>query len=117
MKRILLAAALLASAGAAQAAMMPDELSKKIGQQYGVTVLRLSPGEMDGKKVFFARVMAKGGNSNGAFEVTTFAVDPDSGQLLRSFRHVTSGYELSDAQLTETNRNSWGVPQSGRTWR
>ena len=120
MKRALIAAAALAlvfSAGAAWAAMSPDDVSKKLAQQFGVKVLRVVLGEVDGKKVFLATVMRAGGNSNAAFEVSTLAVDMETGALLPAFRHTKSGYVLSDSGATNTNRNAWSVPESGRTWR
>lgn len=112
-------AALIAAlyAGAAAAAMSPEDVSKKLAQQYGVKVLRVTEGDYAGKKVFKVTVMGAPGNSNSAFEVATLAVDPDTGNLLPAFRHTQSGYELSGAETTNTNRNSWGVPESGRPWR
>ncbi len=120
MKHVLrgVAAAVVALyADAALAAMSPEDISKKLAQQYGVKVLRVVPGEFDGKKVFKVTVMGAPGDSNNAFEVATLAVDPDTGALILAFRHTKSGYELSGAEATNTNRNSWGVPESGRTWR
>ncbi len=108
---------LVASAGTAAAQMTPLDVDKKLTQQYGVKVLRLVPGEFDGRKVFVATVMNPAANSNGAFEVATLAVDPQTGSLIPAFRHTKSGYELSGAEATNTNRNSWGVPESGRAWR
>ena len=43
----------------AQAAMTPDEVKKKLESAYPVQVLRVEPGEIDGKPVFLARVMKK----------------------------------------------------------
>ncbi len=120
MKHLLAGAAALAlavSAGTASAQMSVVDIDKKLTQQYGVKVLRLTQGEYDGKKVFLATVMNPAGNSNGAFEVATLAVDPQTGNLIPAFRHTKTGYELSGAESTNTNRNDWGVPGSGRTWR
>lgn len=110
-------AALLLSAGAAGAAMMPDEVSKKVSQQLGVTVLRVIGTELDGRRAFSVRVMSPGGNSNEAFRVDTLMVDAENGQLLRAFRHLPSGYALAGDPSPDTNRNSWSVPADGRVWR
>jgi len=118
MKRITLSAvALLLSTGIAGAAMMPDEVSKKVSQQFGVKVLRVIGAELDGRKVFAVRVMSPGGNSNEAFRVDTLTVDAETGQLLRAFRHLSAGYALAGEPPPDTNRNSWSVPADGRVWR
>ncbi|MCK6451237.1 MAG: PepSY domain-containing protein [Alphaproteobacteria bacterium] len=111
------AAALLLSAGAAGAAMMPDEVSKKVSQQFGVKVLRVISTDLDGRRAFSVRVMSPGGNSNEAFRVDTLMVDAETGQLLRAFRHLPSGYALAGDPAPDTNRNSWSVPADGRVWR
>jgi len=47
-------------------------------------------------------VMKAGGNSNDAFQVTTLAVDQDSGNLVPAFRHGPTGYALPDAANRDT---------------
>ncbi|MGQ0674782.1 MAG: hypothetical protein ACT4N4_01625 [Rhodospirillales bacterium] len=110
-------AVLALGAGDAAAAMLPEDISKKLTQQFAVKVLRIEPGEFDGRKVFIVRVMGAPGNSNSAFEVSTLAIDPDTGNPISAFRHTKSGYELSGHEATLTNRNNWGVPDTGRPWR
>jgi hypothetical protein len=117
MRSLFGAAALLLSCGLAQAAMMPDEVSRKITQQFGAKVLRVIGGEVDGKRVFNVTVMVPGGNSNDAFRVDTLTVDADTGQLLRAFRHLPAGYALAGEPSPDANRNSASVPADGRVWR
>lgn len=118
MRLVLGAAALLLTAGVAQAAMMPDEVSKRVAQQFsGVKVLRVIGDELDGRKVFNVRVMVPGGNSNDAFRVDTLIVDAETGQMLRAFRHLPAGYALAGDPPPDSNRNSWSVPADGRVWR
>ena len=109
-------AAALLFAGTAHAAMMPDEVSKKISQQSGVKVLRVIGGDLDGRRIFTVTVMSPGGNSNEAFRVEQLTVDAETGQLLRAFRHLPAGYSLGDPTI-DTNRNSTSVPSDGRVWR
>lgn len=113
MRRI--AAALLISfaAGAALAAS-PEEVKQKIEKEYGVEVLKVTPGELDGRKVYEVRVMRKDGG-DGAFGVATVAVDAESGQLVPAFRHKSSGYALPD-QIAGDPRQIF-VPSRGSTWR
>jgi hypothetical protein len=112
--RILLAtAALLLAAGAASAAS-PEEVKERIEKQYGVQVLKVTPTDLDGKKVYDLRVMRKDGG-NGAFGVTSLAVDAETGQLVPAFRHKASGYALPDA--VEGDPRQIFVPSRGSTWR
>jgi len=110
----LAAAALLA--GAAQAAVTPEEVKKRIEAALPVQVLRVQPGEVDGKPAFLVRVMNKAKGGNDAFSVTTLAVDGETGQLIPAFRHRASGYALSDSSGSEPKEIL--VPENGgHTWR
>lgn len=113
MRRI--AAALLISfvAGAAFAAS-PEEVKQKIEKEYAVEVLKVTPAELDGRKVYDVRVMRKDGG-DGAFGVATIAVDAETGQLVPAFRHKSSGYSLPD-QVAGDPRQIF-VPSRGSTWR
>jgi len=94
----LLAAAALATAPqAAWAAVAAEAAGKQIAERYGVQVLKVDAGEIDGRKVWLVTVMFPGGNSNSAFQVHRLAVDQESGDLVPSFRHHTEGYTLPPA--------------------
>jgi hypothetical protein len=100
----------------AQAAVTPDEVKKKLESVYPVQVLRIEPGEIDGKPVFLARVMKKTLGGNDAFSVATLAVDGETGRLIPAFRHEASGYKLPDSQGEEPKEVN--VPENGMTtWR
>jgi Peptidase propeptide and YPEB domain len=113
MRTLALALALLA-AGAAQAAS-PDEVKQQIEKAYGVQVLQVTPADLDGKKVYDVRVMRKADGGNGAFAVTTLAVDAETGKLVPAFRHKASGYTMPDS--IEGDPRQIFVPKSGATWK
>jgi hypothetical protein len=77
----------------AATAQSPDvkALADKVAKQYEVTVLRTTQGEIDGKAVVYLTVMKGAGNSNDAFQVTTLAVDPATGQLVSQYRTTPTG--------------------------
>jgi hypothetical protein len=104
------------AAGGVAAAITPDEVSKKLAQQFGVRVLRVLPIEVDGKPAFAVRVMIPPGNSNEALRIDTLAVDADTGALLPAFRHGRTGYTLPGDPVPDPNRNV-NVPADGRPWR
>jgi hypothetical protein len=106
----------LLAAGGVAAAITPDEVSKKLAQQFGVRVLRVVPTEIDGKPAFAVRVMTPPGNSNEAMRIDTLAVDAETGALLPAFRHGRTGYTLPGNPAPDPNRNS-NVPADGRPWR
>jgi len=91
----LCATAILVAAFVAAPALAQSPGSKavadKVAKQYGVTVLRTKDGKIDGKAVVFVTVMKSGGNSNDAFQVTTLAVDPATGDLVSQFRTTPNG--------------------------
>jgi hypothetical protein len=92
-----LAAACLLSVAvpvAADAAVSADSASQQISERFGVEVLRVRPGEIDGRAVWMLTVMQPGGDSNSAFQVHTLAVDRESGELVPSFRHHADGVTL-----------------------
>ena len=89
-------AVLLAATAAAQT---PSEkqIAERVAKEYGVTVLKVTKGEEDGKPVLFLTVMNGGGNDNAAFQVSTLAVDPATGELVPQYRTTPTGQELSGA--------------------
>jgi len=67
------------------------EIADRLAKDYGVTVLKTADGEIDGKPVLFVTVMNDGGNENDAFQVTTLAVDPATGELISQYRTTPNG--------------------------
>ncbi len=90
------AAGLLAAAipFAADAAVSADAASQQIGERFGVEVLKVQPGEIDGRAVWLLTVMQPAGDRNNAFQVHVLAVDRESGELVPSFRHHADGITL-----------------------
>lgn len=96
-RRVTPALALLAGVlwGAAALAQVSGEEAKlQVEEAYGVEVLAVSPGEIDERAVWLLTVMVPEGNSNAAFMVSRLAVDQETGDLVSSFRHRPSGYDL-----------------------
>ena len=96
MKSLFAAAIVVTALAAAPApAQSPGAkaVADKVAKEYGVTVLRTDEGEVDGKAVVFVTVMKEGGNSNDAFQVTTLAVDPESGELVSQFLTTPTGQQ------------------------
>lgn len=87
-------AAALGIADPASAAVTAEQAAKIIADNYGVEVLRVRPGEVDSREVWLVTAMVPGGNSNAAFMVSTLAVDRATGDLVSSFRHGHSGYQV-----------------------
>lgn len=112
--RLIAAAFLVFFAAGAACAASPEEVKQRIEKEYGVEVLKVTPADLDGKKVYDIRVMRKDGG-NGAFGVSTIAVDAESGKLVPAFRHKPSGYALPD-QVAGDPRQIF-VPSRGSTWR
>jgi hypothetical protein len=83
----------LAAAGAAER-LSADKISAEITRRYGVTVLRVTPIETDGRAAYLVTVMNPGGDDNGAFRVSMLLVDAASGGLISQFVHLSNGYEL-----------------------
>ena len=77
-----------------QAAVSSEEAGRKVAAQFSVEVLRVRAAVLDSTPVWLVTVMTPGGDNNDAFQVNTLAVDQDSGALIPSFRHGTSGYDL-----------------------
>jgi hypothetical protein len=74
-----------------RAQVSSDVAAKRIAQEYGVDVLRVRAGELDGTPVWLITVMTPGGNFNSAFQVTTLAVDRMTGALVPAFRQGVNG--------------------------
>lgn len=92
-----LAMALLAGSflcGNAVAQVTDEQAKSLIEETYDVDVLAVRADEIDQRAVWLVTFMVPGGNSNAAFMVSSLAVDQQTGELVPSFRHQASGYEL-----------------------
>lgn len=91
MRHVLLAGAvvvaLVAAVSPVQAQLSADQAREQIAQNYGVEVLSVREGDLDGRPVWLLTVMNSGGNFNEAFQVNTLAIDKASGDLAPSFRN------------------------------
>lgn len=76
------------------AAVSGDAAARNLEAAYGVRALKVRPGEVGGRTVWLVTVMNPAGDSNAAFQVNTLAVDQETGELVPSFRHGTSGFKL-----------------------
>ncbi len=103
----------------AAAALTQKEAERKVAEAYGVEVIakKTRAGEIDGRAVWFLTVMNPGGDFNTAFQITTLAVDRDSGELVPAFRHRSSGYELSGADSRGDKDGLRPDAARSRTWR
>ncbi len=88
------AAAALAPAGTARAQVAAEEAGRQIAEAYDVKVLKVREGDIGGRPVWYVTVMNPVGDFNEALQVNTLAVDRQTGQLVPSFRHRASGYDL-----------------------
>lgn len=101
----------------ASAAMSEQQLRERITTTYGVKVLRMRRGEIDGASVFFVTVMNPKGDFNEAFQVNTLAIDSDTGMLVSGFRNRPSGISNSAAPRNAPNRQPTDALRQGRSWR
>lgn len=94
--------------------MSPEHkaIADRIAKEYGVTVLKTAAGDIDGKTVLYVTVMNPGGNSNSAFEVTTLAADPETGDLISQYRTTPTGQENTGPGPLEPSSD-----ESGETMR
>jgi len=107
----------LLSSPEAAAAVGEEEAARSISERFDVQVLRVRAGEIDGRAVWLVTVMQRGGTRNDAFQVTTLAVDRESGELVPAFRHRSSGYDLPGALSGDDKVGIRPDAARGRTWR
>lgn len=82
----------------ASAEMSPDAVAAKVAGLYDVNVLRTAETTTDdGRKAYRLTVMQDGDVSNSTFAVTTVVADAETGELIRQFRHKSSGYQVPGA--------------------
>ena len=101
----------------ALAAISEAEAVERLEASYGVRALKVRAGEIDGRKVWLVTVMNPGGDSNAAFQVNTLAVDKETGELVPSFRHRTSGYVLPEAARRDDKFGRRPEAMRSRIWR
>jgi len=90
-------------------------VANKLETTYGVEVLRIRSGVIDGMAVYIVTVMNPAGNFNGAFRVTTLAVDKDSGRLVSQYRQTATGPRHSASERREISSDNSGVEIRRRT--
>ena len=71
-----------------------DKVSAEITKRYHVTVLRVTPTQVDNRAAYAVVVMNPAGDDNGAFRVTTLIADAETGELVSQFAHRPAGYDL-----------------------
>ncbi len=103
--------------GPASAAMSAAEVEAKVVEAYGVEVLKVRLAALDGRQVFLVTMMNPGGDFNEAFQVSTIAIDVESGEPVSGFRHRASGVEGNQAPSYRADRQPANVLQSGVLWR
>ncbi len=72
--------------------------AQQVEETYGVEVLRVREMRLeDGGLAYAVTVMAPGGDTNDAFQVTTLAIDARTGDLISQYRQTPTGQEISGA--------------------
>ena len=117
--RVLAAAILLGGVGLTDpaAAISEDEAARNVAEAYDVQVLRVVEDEIDGQAVWLVTVMKGGGDRNDAFQVSTLALDRQSGELVPSFRHRASGYDLPPKPASGDTESVRPDAMRGGVWR
>jgi len=84
-------------ASPAGAAVSSEAAGKQVEERFNVQVLKVAPGELDGRKVWMVTVMQPADSGNSSFQVHVLAIDQQSGELVPSFRHHADGVTLPPA--------------------
>ncbi len=90
-----LAIAVVGSPASAQSDLSEDQVKRKVESAYGVTVLRVEKISNRGPAFFAVTAMNGPGDFSDAFQVNTVAVDPKTGDLIRQYRHTSSGMRFA----------------------
>lgn len=107
----------LAMPAPAFSATTADQAGKQVAKSFGVQVLKVRPGKIDGRKVFLVTVMNPKGDFNEAFQVSTLVVDAATGKLVSGFRHRPSGQDANQAPSYIPNRQKSESLREGFVWR
>lgn len=110
-------AAILLASVPARAQMTAEQVGTAVAGTFGVEVLRVTPADDDGRAVYHVTFMSPGGDFDGAFQVTTIAVDAATGTVISQFRHLASGYRLSGAPSYDGDISRPDAPTRGVVWR
>ncbi len=110
-------AAVLLVGAPVQAQMTAEEITAAVAGTFGVEVLRVTAADDEGRAVYHVTFMSPGGDFNGAFQVTTIAVDAATGTVISQFRHLASGYRLSGAPSLDGDISRPDAPTHGVVWR
>ena len=94
-----------------------EEAAKFVNETFAVRVLKVREGDFEGQAVWLVTVMKDGGERNDAFQVTTLAVDRETGQLVPAFRHLASGYLLPGIDSKENKTGLRPDAARSRAWR
>lgn len=115
---LLLFAAVFSAPSVAVGSVTEAQARATIEKEFGVRVLKIVPGTLHERSVYFLTIMSQGGNDNGAFQVNRLALDRETGQLVSGFRHRASGHDdAGGAGGRETNRQPTDVLRQGWDWR
>ncbi len=109
--------AVLALPPPAIAALSANQVKAKVAKAFGVMVVKVRPGNVDGRKVFVVTMMNPGGDFNEAFQVSTIVVDAETGKLVPGFRHRASGLDANQAPSFVPNLHSPDTLSWGFIWR
>ncbi len=118
--KLAIASALLLSAQVTigrAAALSEADAARQVEADYGVEVLKVRAGERDGTAVWLVTFMVPGGDSNAAFQVQTLALEQATGDLVPSFRHRRSGYDLPPPGSGGAKSEARPDAARSRTWR
>jgi len=103
--------------GPVVAAVSSEQAAQKVAEQFNVKVLKVRAAVLDSTPVWLVTVMKAGGNNNDAFQVTTLAVDQETGTLVPSFRHGANGFRLPEGQDRETRLEQRPEAMRSGAWR
>lgn len=106
-----LAGGSVASPTAAATEFSKDEaaIAEKLEGAYGVKVLHIRSGEINGTPIYIVTVMNPAGDYNTAFQVTTLAVDKTSGALVPQYRQTPTGQRHAGAESREPPTDASGA--------
>ena len=94
---VILAAATASTPASAQR-LTASAAAQQDADTYGVEALRVRELRMeDGRMAYAVTVMAPGGDTNNAFQVTTLLIDARTGDLIPQYRQTPTGHEISGA--------------------
>lgn len=99
------------------AAVDEGQAAKQVADSFGVQVLKVRAGDIDGTPVWFITVMNKGGDADGAFQVNMLAMDQATGELVSNFRHGASGPGQPATKETTTKMIARPDVLRSRSWR